>query len=127
MGKAFREEQRAGVVRTKCKHSSWREKKKLSCYYEASPVQILQEKWTEILFWPGKINFICDTGRWHISVVAPDTQIHDWHSLLTLASKENNSFEERELWKNSMYPFFLSAAKGLSTKENTKAAEEFQV
>lgn len=108
MGKAFRKEQ--WVVRTKGRHSSWRKKKKLSCYYEASPVQTLREEWAEILSWPGKIHFICDTRRWHISVVPPDTQNHDWHFLLRLASKENNnSFEEMRAMKEQhvsyIFPF----------------------
>lgn len=51
--------------------------KRLGCYHEAFPVQMLQEKQAEIPSSSAKTYFICDTRRSQISVLLLDTQMTD--------------------------------------------------
>lgn len=127
---AFRKEQCAGVVRTKGRHSSWRKKKK-SWVVTTRLLQCKHSRRNKLKFCPDLARLILfvtlgdDTSvlchQTYRSVT--DTFCSDW-----LPRKIIIVLRKRELWKNSTYPtFFPSAAKGLSTKENIKTAEESEV
>lgn len=51
--------------------------KRLRCYHEAFPVQMLQGKQAEIPSSSAETYFICDTRRSQISVLLLDTQMTD--------------------------------------------------